>query len=99
MDGTGEQDTAPDLAKLLAESQRRENRLQTLIDMIPAFAWSCSPGGTNHFLDQRWHEYTGCFEDAPGWDGSGDSPEDLNPITNMAELSGFRRAGRTRSTY
>ncbi len=82
MDRTCEQNTAPDLRKLLEESQGRGNRLQTLIDMIPAFAWSCSPDGAKDFLNQRWHEYTGLApEDAlgSGWSGVV-HPDDLGPL-------------------
>ncbi len=81
-DRTSEQDTASGLAKLLEESQGRGNRLQTLIDMIPAFAWSCSPDGAKDFLNQRWHEYTGLApEDAlgSGWSGVV-HPDDLGPL-------------------
>ena len=81
-DRTSEQDTASDLAKLLEESQGRGNRLQTLIDMIPAFAWSCSPDGAKDFLNQRWHEYTGLApEDAlgSGWSGVV-HPDDLGRL-------------------
>jgi formate hydrogenlyase transcriptional activator len=40
---------------------------RTMIDAIPALAWSCRPDGARDFLNQRWLDYTGLsMEDALG---------------------------------
>ncbi len=45
-----------------------EDFLRTMIDRIPAFAWSCWPDGTAEFLNKRWIDYTGLPpEEALGW--------------------------------
>ena len=45
-----------------------EDFLRTMIDQIPALAWSCWPDGTTEFLNQRWLDYTGLsMEEALGW--------------------------------
>jgi formate hydrogenlyase transcriptional activator len=52
----------------LCEARKSEARLQQFIDTIPTLAWCNLPDGTNEFLNQRWHDYTGLSpEDAHGW--------------------------------
>ena len=48
--------------------QASEDFLRTMIDRIPALAWSCWPDGTTEFLNQQWLDYTGLsMEEALGW--------------------------------
>jgi formate hydrogenlyase transcriptional activator len=44
------------------------NDFRTMIDTIPALAWSCRSDGTCEFLNQRWLTYTGLsMEESIGW--------------------------------
>ncbi len=39
-----------------------------MIDTIPTLAWCNLPDGSNEFLNQRWHDYTGLSpQEAHGW--------------------------------
>src|SRR6266481_8861133 len=53
--------------------------LRTMIDQIPALAWSCRPDGSAEFVNQRWLDYTGLsMEEAVGWGWQATiHPEDL----------------------
>jgi formate hydrogenlyase transcriptional activator len=57
-----------DLERALLESQKSELQLRKMIDTIPALAWCNLPDGSNEFLNQRWHDYTGLSpQEAHGW--------------------------------
>jgi len=46
--------------KLAEEALRRsEQRLNDVIETIPAMVWTGSPDGSNDFANQRWSQYTG----------------------------------------
>lgn len=50
------------------EIKSSENRLRTIIDTIPAQAWSSRPDGSAEFLNRRWLDYTGLSaEEAADW--------------------------------
>ena len=50
------------------ELRQSEERLQAIVDTIPAFVWRAAPDGAKEFLNQRWHEYTGLSPaEAHGW--------------------------------
>src|ERR1700726_660240 len=72
-------DTAGRLQDLYTTLQRSEDRLQLVIDTIPAHVWSARPDGSIDFINRRWLESTGlAMEDALGWDwGSVVHPDDL----------------------
>jgi PAS domain S-box-containing protein len=72
-------DTARRLQDLYANLQRSEDRLQLVIDTIPAHVWSARPDGTVDFVNRRWLETTGLtMEHARDWDwGSVLHPDDL----------------------
>jgi formate hydrogenlyase transcriptional activator len=64
------QDGQEDLEKALNESKKSETRLRKIIDTIPTLAWCTLPDGSNEFLSQRWHDYTGVSPDearCAGW--------------------------------
>jgi formate hydrogenlyase transcriptional activator len=45
-----------------------EDRYRTMLDAIPAMAWSSLPDGSVEFANQRWHDYTGLSaEDFRSW--------------------------------
>jgi len=57
-----------DLENALLESRESEAQLRRIIDTIPTLAWCNLPDGSNEFLNQRWHDYTGLSpEEAHGW--------------------------------
>jgi formate hydrogenlyase transcriptional activator len=53
--------------------------LRTMIDQMPALAWSCRPDGSAEFVNQRWLDYAGLsMEEAVGWGWQASiHPEDL----------------------
>ncbi len=56
------------LETALVEIKNSENRLRTLIDTIPAQAWSARPDGSAKFFNRRWLDYTGLSaEEASDW--------------------------------
>src|SRR6266852_408034 len=56
------------LKKVLVEIKSSENRLRTIIDTIPALAWSARPDGSAEFFNQRWLDYAGLSaEEAADW--------------------------------
>jgi PAS domain S-box-containing protein len=65
------------------ESRSSEPRLRQIIDKIPTLAWSNLPDGSNEFLNQRWHDYTGLSPQevhSGGWKVA-IHPEDLPRLT------------------
>jgi PAS domain S-box-containing protein len=45
-----------------------EHRYRTIIDAVPALAWSARPDGSAEFLNRRWLDYTGLSsEEATDW--------------------------------
>jgi formate hydrogenlyase transcriptional activator len=47
------------LERALDELRKSKTKLRRVIDTIPTLAWSILPDGSNEFLNNRWHEYTG----------------------------------------
>jgi PAS domain S-box-containing protein len=47
------------LKNALVEIKSSENRLRTIVDTIPALAWSARPDGSAEFFNQRWLDYVG----------------------------------------
>jgi len=69
------------LERALADVQRSENRLRTIIDTIPALVWCFRADGTINYFNQRWHEYTGISrEEAYGVGGVGSTAEVFRAI-------------------
>jgi formate hydrogenlyase transcriptional activator len=57
-DGVGVRARAA-LKKGFVEIKNSEDCLRTIIDTIPAQAWSLRPDGNIDYINQRWHDYTG----------------------------------------
>jgi formate hydrogenlyase transcriptional activator len=56
------------LAKALVEIKNSEDKLRTIIDTIPALAWSAYPDGSAEFLNRQWLDYAGLsIEKARDW--------------------------------
>jgi formate hydrogenlyase transcriptional activator len=71
------------LNRALDELKTSERKLRQVIDTIPTLAWCNLPDGSNEFLNQRWHEYTGLSpEDSHGrgWQ-TAIHPDDRAPLT------------------
>lgn len=57
-----------DLKNALVEIKDSENRLRTIIDTIPALAWSARPDGSAEFFNRPWLDYAGLSaEEASDW--------------------------------
>ena len=55
-------------ARRLGEAAALKDRLQVIIDTIPAMVWSNSPDGSSDFLNKRLRDYTGLtLEEGRGW--------------------------------
>ncbi len=55
-------------ARRLGEGAALKDRLQLIIDTIPAMVWSISPDGSADFMNKRFRDYTGLsLEDIRGW--------------------------------
>src|SRR5260370_42556052 len=61
--------TREDSQKALVASKNSEARLRKIIDTIPTLAWCNLPDGSNEFLNQRWHDYTGLGPEESGGSG------------------------------
>jgi PAS domain S-box-containing protein len=48
-----------ELAKMVEELRKSEDRLRVLIETIPALAWTTLANGSSDFVNRRWLEYTG----------------------------------------
>src|SRR6516162_1699974 len=66
--------TAATIAVLVGRARRSgeavalRDRLQVIIDTIPAMVWSISPDGSSDFLNKRFRDYTGLsLEDIRDW--------------------------------
>jgi PAS domain S-box-containing protein len=56
------------LKNALVEVKNSEDRLRTIIDTIPALAWSARPDGSAEFFNRRWLDYAGLSaEEALDW--------------------------------
>jgi len=56
------------LKNALVEIKDSENRLRTIIDTIPALAWSARPDGSAEFFNRPWLDYAGLSaEEASDW--------------------------------
>src|SRR5262245_14532864 len=70
------------LTNAFEEIKKSEARLRRIIDTIPTLAWCNLPDGSNEFLNQRWHDYTGLSpQEAHGWGWKATiHPEDLQKV-------------------
>ena len=63
--------------------------LRTIIDTIPALAWSSAPDGCVDFVNRRWQDYTGQSREqsqGAGWE-TAIHPEDLPGLLSKWEES------------
>src|SRR5712692_568533 len=59
-------------------------RLRTIIDTIPALAWSARPDGSAEFFNRRWLDYSGLSAEEASGSGSTSAvhSEDLNSVVD-----------------
>src|SRR6266853_1433974 len=72
------------LQKALVEIKSSEDKLRTIIDTIPALAWSARPDGSAEFFNRRWLDYSGLSAEeasGSGWTSAVHS-EDLNSVVD-----------------
>jgi formate hydrogenlyase transcriptional activator len=70
------------LLRELAETKAAAAQVRKILDTIPTFASCNLPDGSNEFLNQRWHDYTGLSREEAGgrgWRGAV-HPEDLQKV-------------------
>ena len=78
-DETGHHNRYEYLEEALNEARKSEALLRDIIDTIPTLAWCNLPDGSNQFVNQRWHSYTGLSAETAhgeGWKVAF-HPEDL----------------------
>ncbi len=73
------------LTRALGDLRESEATLRQTIDTIPTLAWCNLPDGSNEFLNQPWHDYTGLSpQEAHGWGWKvAIHPEDLQPLMHL----------------
>lgn len=69
---------------LQREAEAREQELRTLIDSIPAIAWSATPDGEFEYFNRRMRDFTGT---AKNEDGAAFHPDDVQKIRNVWQQS------------
>jgi PAS domain S-box-containing protein len=72
----------PALEEASDRVKQPEDHRRTMIDEIPALAWSCGTDGAIDFLNQRWLDFTGLsMEQAFGWGWKAAiHPDDLDQL-------------------
>jgi PAS domain S-box-containing protein len=71
------------------EIRKSLGELRTIIDTIPALAWSSAPDGSVDFVNRRWQDYTGQSKgqfQGTGWE-TAIHPEDLPGLLSKWEES------------
>jgi formate hydrogenlyase transcriptional activator len=73
------------LRQALNEIRESEATLRQTVDTIPTLAWCNLADGSNEFLNQRWHDYTGLSpQEAHGWGWQvAIHPEDLQRLRDI----------------
>jgi formate hydrogenlyase transcriptional activator len=70
-----------------------EDKYRVMVDAVPVLLWRNLPDGSNEFLNQRFHDYTGLSEEeAHGWGWRvAFHPEDLEML--LDQWQAFRASG------
>src|SRR5258708_7236495 len=70
-----------------------EDKYRVMVDAVPVLLWRNLPDGSNEFLNQRFHDYTGLSEEeAHGWGWRvAFHPEDLEKL--LENWQAFRASG------
>ncbi|HEX9384073.1 MAG TPA: sigma 54-interacting transcriptional regulator [Gemmatimonadaceae bacterium] len=84
------------LLRELAETKAAATQVRKILDTIPTFASCNHPDGSNEFLNQRWHDYTGLSPEEArgrGWRVAV-HPEDLQKVLDT--FRALRVSGESR---
>ena len=84
------------LLRELAETKAAAAQVRKILDTIPTFASCNHPDGSNEFLNQRWHDYTGLSPEEArglGWRVAV-HPEDLQKVLDT--FRALRVSGESR---
>lgn len=84
------------LEEALAKVQKSEDRLRTLIETIPALAWSALPEGTGDYFSDAYLEYFGLtMEEAygDGWTASVHPDDKAGILARWAQIIETKRPG------
>jgi formate hydrogenlyase transcriptional activator len=79
VDTSGHYESRGELEKPFDEMKNSEDKYRVMIDTVPALLWWDPADGSNEFLNQRWHDYTGISQEeshGSGWQVAF-HPEDL----------------------
>jgi PAS domain S-box-containing protein len=79
VDTSGQYESRGELEKPFDELKASEDKFRVMVDTVPALLWWDPADGSNEFLNQRWHEYTGVSQEesqGSGWQVAF-HPEDL----------------------
>ena len=84
VDVTEQRRASKALERALNDAQKSEDRLRTIIDTIPALAWSAGPDGSADFFNRHYLDYVGFSEQQMqnlGWIDSV-HPDDLKGLAD-----------------
>ena len=87
------------LEAALAQVQKSEDQLRTIIDTIPSLAWSTPEDGCADFLNKRWLDYTGLSMEEGARAGLGyrnPSRRYRNALRSVGQDAGFEKSWRSR---
>jgi PAS domain S-box-containing protein len=74
----------------------REERIRTLVELIPQLVWSTDPDGYHDYFNQRWYDYTGMPRGGrQGWNWK----EYLHPDDYERALAAWRHSLETGEPY
>src|SRR5216683_2643901 len=79
VDTSGHYESRGELEKPFDEMKNSEDKYRVMVDAVPALLWWDPADGSNEFLNQRWHDYTGVSHEesrGTGWQVAF-HPEDL----------------------
>jgi PAS domain S-box-containing protein len=89
MDVTEQVNARTALEEALSKIKKSEATLQTIIDTIPALAWSLGADGSADFVNLRWRNYTGLSTEqarGSGWQEA-IHPEDIGWLSEQRRIA------------
>jgi PAS domain S-box-containing protein len=89
LDVTEQVEARAALEEAFSKIKQSESRLRTIIDTIPALAWSTEPDGSVEFVNRRWSNFTGLtIEQArgSGWQAA-IHPEDVGWLSEQRRIT------------
>jgi PAS domain S-box-containing protein len=89
MDITEQAEARAALEEAFSKIKKSEARLQTIIDTIPALAWSSEADGSVEFVNLRWRNYTGLTTEQAQGSGARAAihPEDVGWLSDQRRIT------------